>query len=75
MSANITENERRVFIGVRIHPNTKKFLKSMRAKNLGRAIDNLVTHHQAFLSVLQKRPDAGVVIPRSGPSELELPAD
>lgn len=74
MSTNIPEQDRRVFIGVRIHPHTRKFLRSMRAKNLGRAIDNLVTHHQAFLSVLQKRGDAGAVIPRSGPSELDLPA-
>jgi len=73
MASNIPESERRVFIGVTIHPNSKKFLKSMRAKNIGRAIDNLVTHHQAFLSALQKRPNANIPTIPSGPSVLDMP--
>ena len=68
----IDESSRRVFIGVRIHPNTKKFLKSMRAKNIGRAIDNLVTNHQAFLTILHNRPDSAKLMPTSGPSTLDM---
>lgn len=73
MPTYIEESNRRVFIGVRIHPNTKKFLKSMRAKNIGRAIDNLVINHQAFLNILHNRPgSAAAITTASGPSELDI---
>lgn len=68
MGASIPKNERRVFIGVRIHPSTKKFLEGMRYQNIGRSIDAIVSSHQAYLQSIRNKSGA---VPMA-PSKLDV---
>ncbi len=68
----IEDSEKRILISTRVNPRTLKFLKTIRAKNLGRALDNLVLAHEAFLTAVRNRIPAQQRLQRQ-PSELNLP--
>lgn len=53
---NIPENDdRRVLVTARVSPRTLRFIRTIRAKNVGRALDALVLAHQAFLRAVRNR--------------------
>lgn len=55
-SPPLAENdERRVLVTARVSPRTMRFLRTIRAKNTGRALDALVLAHQAFLRAMRNR--------------------
>lgn len=70
-----TENdERRVLVTARVSPRTMRFLRTIRAKNTGRALDALVTAHIAFLRAIRNRAEVSDrrMIQRQ-PSQLGIP--
>ena len=75
MSRNPVEtDEKRVLITARISPRTLRFIRTIRAKNVGRALDSLVLAHQAFLQAVRNRTQFSEkkMIQRQ-PSQLNLP--
>ena len=51
----VTDDEKRVLVTARISPRTLRFIRTIRAKNIGRALDSLVLAHQAFLVAMRNR--------------------
>jgi len=51
----LIDEDRRVLVTARVSPRTMRFLKTIRAKNTGRALDALVLAHQAFLRAMRNR--------------------
>ncbi len=51
----VVADEKRVLITARISPRTLRFIRTIRAKNIGRALDSLVLAHTAFLTAMRNR--------------------
>lgn len=70
-----TENdERRVLVTARVSPRTMRFLRTIRAKNTGRALDALVLAHQAFLRAVRNRvPASDKRMLQRQPTMVDLP--
>lgn len=71
---SLVEDDRRVLVTARVSPRTMRFIKTIRAKNVGRALDNLVAAHQAFLRAMRNRAQVSEkrMIQRQ-PTTLALP--
>jgi hypothetical protein len=67
-------DDRRVLITARVSPKTLGFIRTIRAKNIGRALDNLVLAHMAFLRAVRNRAQVSEkrMIQRQ-PVDLHLP--
>jgi hypothetical protein len=67
-------DDRRVLVTARVSPRTMRFIKTIRAKNVGRALDNLVAAHTAFLRAMRNRAQVSEkrMIQRQ-PETLNLP--
>lgn len=70
----VVADEKRVLITARISPRTLRFIRTIRAKNVGRALDSLVLAHQAFLVAMRNRSQVSEkrMIQRQ-PTNLNLP--
>lgn len=71
---SLIDDDRRVLVTARVSPKTMRFIRTIRAKNVGRALDALVLAHQAFLRAMRNRShvsDKRMV--QRQPTNLNLP--
>lgn len=70
----VIPDEKRVLVTARVSPRTLRFIRTIRAKNLGRALDALVLAHQAFLTAVRNRAQVSErkMLTRQ-PTNLNLP--
>ena len=67
------KDDRRVLVTARVSPRTLLFLRTIRAKNIGRALDSLVLAHQAFLRAVRNRmPVSDKRMIKRQPTQLPL---
>ena len=71
MSNQLTTDRRRVYIGARIDPKTLKYLNSLQAPNVGRAIDKLVIMHRSIITAMQNRSQVQLKLQKK-PAPLDL---
>ena len=72
MGLNIPEENKRMLIGCRISPKSHKFLSTVRADNLGRAIDQLVEMQLSIITAMKNRMPASQRVQIRKPAQLDM---